>query len=206
MRRNRFCHILVAAASAATLSAIGTGAQAQAPEPAQPPATAAPAPAPATPAAPASASSLDQFGWLRGCWAGKVERYDFIEQWSAPRAGMMVGVSHMMAQDRQQAAPPRTADFSYLRLEGRADGVYYVVIPSGKKEAAFRFDSAREEEGRTAYTFINPGEGFPERIVYTRGAGGWLYAKVAGKVGGQQKDIVYPMRHVDCLTGAVIED
>jgi len=118
----------------------------------------------------------------------------------------MVGVSHMMMQDRQQTAQPRTADYTYLRLEQRSDGIYYAAIPSGKKETVFKFESAHEDEGRTGYTFINPGEGFPERIVYTKGTQGWLYAKVAGKVGGQQKDITYPMRHVDCLTGAFIED
>jgi hypothetical protein len=57
-----------------------------------------------------------------------------------------------------------------------------------------------------AYTFNNPGEGFPERIVYVRGAGGWLYARVQGKVGAQEKNITYPMRRVDCVTGAFIED
>ena len=205
MRRNRFWNVSVAAASAAALAGITTEALAQAQEPAQTRAAAAPALAPAA-AAPPSASSLDQFGWLRGCWAGKVEKYDFIEQWSPPRAGMMVGVSHTMVQDRQPAAATRTTDYSYLRLEGRADGIYYVAIASGKKEQAFKFDSAREEDGRTHYTFTNPGQGFPERIVYVRGTAGWLYANVMGKVGGKQKDIVYPMRHVDCGTGALIED
>ena len=204
MRRNRFWNVSVAAACAATLVGVTMGALAQTQEPAQTRAAATPTPAPAA-AAPSSGSSLDQFGWLRGCWAGKVEKYDFIEQWSPPRAGMMVGVSHTMVQDKQPAAT-RTGDYSYLRLEARADGIYYIAIASGKKEEAFKFDSAREEDGRTHYTFTNPGQGFPERIVYVRGNGGWLYANVIGKVGGKQKDIVYPMQHVDCGTGALLQD
>ena len=207
---NRCRYVMIAAASAAC--SIASVASAQTQEPAQPPqlsapaapAPAAPAPAPPEKASSAEAPTLEQLAWLRGCWAGKVDRWDFIEQWSAPRAGMMVGVSQTTVQDKQKGA--RTDDYTYLRLEARADGVYYVAIPSGKKESAFRLASATEEKGHTAYAFTGPGEGFPQRIVYVRGAGGWLYAQVAGKVGGQAKEVTYPMRHVDCATGALIEN
>ena len=199
---NRSWYMLIAAAGAAALLAVRVHAQAQAPESAQAPSppAAAPAPAPAAPAA-----SLDQLAWLRGCWAGKVEQWDFIEQWSAPRAGMMVGVSHSMVQDKP-AGSLRTDDYSYLRLEARADGIYYVAIPSGKKETAFKFASAREEDGRMAYTFANPGDQFPQQIIYVRGHEGWLYAQVAGKVGNEQKKVIYPMRRVDCATGALMDN
>ena len=198
---NRSRYIMIAAASAAVLLASRLYAQTQPLGPVQPA-----APAAAAPAAPAATPPLEELAWLRGCWAGKADRWDFIEQWSPPRAGMMIGFSHTTVQDKQHAAAARTDDYSYLRLEARADGIYYVAIPSGKKEAAFKLTSTREENGRMLYTFTNPADAFPQRIVYVRGKEGWLYAQVEGKLGSEQKQIIYPMRRVDCATGALIAD
>jgi hypothetical protein len=175
---NRSRYVMIAAASAALLLAGRLYAQTQPPEP---------APAAAAPAAPAATPPLEELAWLRGCWTGKVDRYDFIEQWSPPRAGMMIGFSHTTVQDKQHAAAARTDDYSYLRLEARADGIYYVAIPSGKKEAAFKLTSAREESGRMLYTFTNPADEFPQRIAMCE-ARGWLYAQVAG-CRSEQKEI-----------------
>jgi len=47
---------------------------------------------------------------------------------------------------------------------------------------------------------------FPQKIVYMRGGEGWLYAQVAGKVDNNPKEVTYPMRHVDCLTGAPLSE
>jgi len=166
------------------------------------------APKEATAPAPASAASpLDQFAWLRGCWAGKVERREFIESWLPARGGMMVGIGHTVLQERKKrGGEQKTSEFQYLRLEERADGVYYVAIESGKKETAFKFTSVGEQLGRKAYTFVNPVDTFPQKIVYMRGGEGWLYAQVAGKVDNNPKEVTYPMRHVDCVTGAVLSE
>lgn len=157
---------------------------------------------------PASATSpLDQFAWLRGCWAGKVERREFIESWLPARGGMMVGVGHTVLQERKKrGGEQKTSEFQYLRLEERADGLYYVAIESGTKETAFKFTSVGEQLGRKAYTFVNPADAFPQKIVYLRGSEGWLYAQVAGKIGDNPKEVTYPMRHVDCVTGAPLSE
>jgi hypothetical protein len=190
------------------LGAITVAASAQAPSP-------SPAPEGKAPAAPSAAkpasvegtpSPVDQFAWLRGCWAGKVERREFIETWLPPRGGMMVGVSHTVTQERKEKAVHRTQDYTYLRIEARADGVYYVAIPSGEKERAFKLTSVGEKMGRPAITFTNPVDEFPNEIVYMRGKEGWLYAQVAGKVKDHPKEVTYPMQHVDCATGALKED
>jgi Domain of unknown function (DUF6265) len=193
-------------AAAAGLLAVSAGAQAQNSPPSTPAQPAPPAAAKPAAEAPAAAapSPLDQLAWLRGCWAGKVVDRDFIEQWSAPRGGMMVGISQTIVPDKKDAGY-RTQDYEYLRLEARADGVYYVDIPSGKKETAFKLTSVGEQLGRTAYTFSNPAEAFPQRIVYLRGSEGWLYAEVAGKVGDHPREVTYPMRHVDCMSGAALD-
>ena len=46
---------------------------------------------------------------------------------------MMIGVS-------QTVENGVTRGFEYLRLEPRSDGVFYVAVPSGKTETAFRFE------------------------------------------------------------------
>ena len=118
-------------ALAAAWIAVSASAQ-TAPAPAAP-APSAPAQTAPQKAAPTSAASaLDQFAWLRGCWAGKVERFEFAENWLPARGGMMVGIGQSIARDRK-SSETKTQDFQYLRLEERADGVYYVAVPSGKE-------------------------------------------------------------------------
>lgn len=162
-----------------------------------------PAPAPAPASAPAAApGALDPLAWLRGCWAGSVNRRNFIEQWLPPRADMMVGVSHTIVENRKNANEWRTLDYTYLRLEARADGVYYIAIPSGKSELSFKLTGIEDDKGTKVVTFAGSGAQFPQRIVYHLSEGGSLFAEVAGRVDGKDEQVIYPMQHVDCITGA----
>ncbi|HZI84394.1 MAG TPA: DUF6265 family protein [Casimicrobiaceae bacterium] len=205
--------VLAVLAATAWISPIALG---------QPATPAGPAAPPADAAAPSERASLDALGWLRGCWLGSVNRREFLEQWSPPRGGMMVGFSHTIVapkfqgtvKDKMEAAgkPPadpskdRTQDFEYLRLEQRADGVYYVAVPSGKKEVVFKLSDVSEESGAKVFTFTNVVDEFPQRISYRRGAEGWLYAQVTGKTGVAGSDVVYPMQHIDCATEALLKE
>ena len=58
--------------------------------------------------------------------------------------------------------------------------------------------------GTEEFVFTNAALEFPQRIVYHRGTEGWLYARTEGKVKGTDKQVTYPMRHVDCMTGELI--
>ena len=201
-RKNMDAPVLWVTALAAAWIAVSASAE-TAPAPTAPapsaPAKTAPQKAPPT----SAASPLDQFAWLRGCWAGKVERVEFAENWLPARGGMMVGINQTIVKDRKSNTV-KTQDFQYLRLEERADGVYYVAIPSGKKESTFKLTSVGQELGRQAYTFTNNGDEFPQLIVYMHGREGWLFAKVSGKTTKhpQPTEVTYPMQHVDCATGA----
>jgi hypothetical protein len=198
-------------ATALAIACVGVVAVAQTPPPSGPSAAPAAPSSKNTPAAPPStnapavaASALDQLSWLRGCWAGKVAQFDFVESWLAERGGMMVGIAQTIVPNPKPASGFRTQDYQYLRLEQRPEGVYYVAIPSGKKEIAFKLTSVGEELGRKTYTFTNPTDEFPKKIVYMRGKEGWLFAKVAGEVAKYPKEVVYPMQHVDCATGELL--
>jgi hypothetical protein len=203
---------VVAAAVAWACSPANGQTAAQGAEPATP--AAAPSPA-------AAQSSLEALAWLRGCWRGEVNRREFLEQWSPARGGMMVGISHtvttqkfqgtvkekMDAVGKAKAGPSneKTQDYEYLRLESRPDGVYYVAIPSGKKEVAFKLTDVADNQGARLFTFSNAVDEFPQRIVYGH-AGGWLYAQVMAKAGEAGRDVTYPMQHVDCATGAILKE
>lgn len=169
---------------------------------AQSPAPSAPA-APAVPdAKPADAGALAPLAWLEGCWRGTVGPREFREHWMAPRGGMMLGVS-------QTVADGKTVGYEYLRLDSRADGIFYVAVPSGQKETAFRLaeqtvDRAGDRNDEI-FGFANPAHDFPQKITYRRATLGWLYAVVEGKVGGADRQLTYPMRRVDCETGELVE-
>ena len=116
------------------------------------------------------------------------------------RGGMLLGVGpHRVRRARRR-------DYEYLRLEPRADGVYYVAMPSGQKEAAFKLaDSATERQGRreSSRSPIRRTNS-RRRIIYRRGTEGWLYATIEGKLKGEERKVIYPMRRIDCETGEFI--
>jgi hypothetical protein len=162
---------------------------------AQDPAAANAAANTAVPANPAS--TLEPFGWLHGCWDGKVNQRDFREEWLPLRGDMMIGVSQTVSQGKTQ-------DFEYLRLELRPEGIFYVAVPSGKKETSFRLAGRTRDGENEIFTFDNPVDEFPQRIIYRRATEGWLYAHVEGKLNGLPRSVIYPMRRVDCASGEFI--
>jgi hypothetical protein len=188
--------------AAVGLLATGVLAQSPAQPPAPPPAdTLAPHDKTADKSADNSATGpLAPLAWVHGCWGGKVNQRDFREEWLPPGGDMMIGVS-------QTTLRGKTVDFEYLRLETRAEGVFYVAAQAGKSEAAFRLSAQTTADGGDqVFTFVNaaPGIEFPQRIIYRRATEGWLYATVEGKVKGADKQVIFPMRRVDCQTGAVV--
>jgi hypothetical protein len=119
-----------------------------------------------------------------------------------PLAGaMMIGVSQTVEKGVTQG-------FEYLRLEPRPEGVFYVNVPSGRTETAFRFEGETVDKtgdrSDSVFTFVNPKLEFPERISYRRGTAGWLYASVEGKVNGAERKSTYPMRRISCESGEFI--
>ena len=110
---------------------------------------------------------------------------------------MMIGVSRM-------ALPDKVSSYEYLRLESRADGIYYVAAQKGKAESAFKLTKAGKDRADEVFTFSVEGTGFPTSITYRRGSGGWLYVEVAGVAQGRDHKVTYPFRRVSCETGEFI--
>jgi hypothetical protein len=164
-------------------------------------APAASAPAGSAPAAevPPSTTDIRSLAWLAGCWRGSVNQRLFREHWLPQAGGMMVGAGQVVMQGRTQ-------DYQYLRIEPRSDGLWYVIVTPGAPEAAFHLASAQRDEANdlTVFTFERSGSAYPQRIVYRRGIDGWLYASAEGSVAGKPRDVIYPMRRVDCETDELI--
>src|SRR5689334_22067883 len=188
-----FLHPLRVAAALAALLAANAFAQQQ---PSPPPGAATPEQASDS----AATGPLAPLAWVHGCWGGKVNQRDFREEWLPLTGDTMVGVS-------QTTLRGKTVDFEYLRLESRPEGVFYIATQADRSEAAFRLDARTTAEGGDeVFTFVNaaPGVDYPQRILYRRASEGWLYATVEGKIKGVDKQVIFPMRRVDCQTGAIV--
>ena len=140
---------------------------------------------------------LAPLAWLSGCWRGEVNKREFREFWLPLRGNLMVGVS-------RNALPERTVSFEFLRLEPRADGVYYVPTTMGKTEAAFKLAPTKRDGNDEIFTFQRGGTEFPTALSYRRAGGGWLYVEVAGQAQGKDHKVTYPFRRVDCESGEFI--
>ena len=141
--------------------------------------------------------NIESLGWLEGCWRGTVNQREFREYWLPLQGDMLVGAGHTVMQGK-------TRDFEYMRIEARPDGVYYVVVPSGKPESSFKLTSAIDDGNGIEFTFASGVDEFPERILYRRGSEGWLYAAIEGKHNGEDRKVTYPMRRIACESGDFI--
>ena len=149
------------------------------------------APAPET--TPLDTKAASVMSWLYGCWGGKVNQRDFREQWMPLRGNTLLGIGSTEFQDK-------LASYEYLRIEGRADGVYYVALPSEQKEAAFKLVTAVHDNRDNAdiFTFENPQHDFPQRIIYRRESKNSLFARIEGKENGVSKGIDYRYKRASC--------
>lgn len=199
----RFPTVQFAAALAALLVsfvAFAQGAASPAPAEAKPAdaKSADPKPADTKPAEAAPEPlSMESLSWLAGCWRGTANQREFREHWLPLRGNLIVGASHSVAQDKTQ-------NISYLRIEPRPDGVYYVVAPVRQPDVAFRLTGQESDGPDRIFTFTGSSTTFPQRIVYRRGSEGWLYVHVEGKLGGEERRIIYPFRRVDCESGELL--
>lgn len=107
---------------------------------------------------PATPARVADLGWLSGSWqtSGAGDWTD--EQWSAPRAGLMLGASRSGKGDA-------LGEFELLRIAAGDDGVpVYWASLNGKPPIAFRLASSTA----TSATFENPAHDYPQRIAYRR--------------------------------------
>ncbi len=130
----------------------------------------------------AVAPSISDLAWMAGRWqTAPGERTRVEEHWMAPAGGTMVGMGRTVAGDR-------TVEFEFLRLEQRADAIYYVASPKGRCPATdFKLTRLAGQE----VVFENPAHDFPKRITYRKNSDGSLTATVDAGAGTKAQTFTY---------------
>ena len=130
----------------------------------------------------ALAVTLQDIGWLAGEWRIASPTRCVEEQWTAPSSNMLVGMSRTVSDGR-------TTSFEFMRIEARADGIYYVAQPGGRPPVDFKLAS----ESATDLVFVNPGHADRlKKVRYRRDAGDRLTATIQGENGGHAFAEEYP--------------
>lgn len=130
------------------------------------------------------ALTLLDFAWLAGDWQAVSGARCIEEHWTRPSSNMLVGTSRTVEGGR-------TVAFEFLRIEARADGIYYVAQPGGRPPVDFKLSS----EDAAELVFLNPGHAdHLKRIVYRRQGDAGLAARVEGEDSGRAFAVDYPYR------------
>jgi len=134
-----------------------------------------------------AAVALNQLAWLAGHWRMEKGGRVVDEQWMAPAAGVMLGMSRTIARGKVVEH-----EFTQIR-EGPGGALYFIAMPSGQKEAAFEIVSLTDREA----VFENKGHDFPQKIIYALQSDGSLIAKIEGLgKDGTTRRIEFPYKRV----------
>ena len=132
--------------------------------------------------------TLADLGWMVGDWqtaAGGKTKVE--EHWTTAAGGTMMGLGRTVAGDK-------TVEFEYLRIEQRAEGVFYVAHPKARCPGT---DFKLTRVSATEAVFENPQHDFPQRVGYRREGTG-LVAWIEGARNGQTRRIEFPYRRTRC--------
>jgi hypothetical protein len=116
-----------------------------------------------------SQEPLSDLAWLAGGWQGTMGKAQIEEHWIQPAGGTMLAVSRTIANGR-------TVAFEFLRIESRADGIYYVAQPQGQPPVEFKLTQRSENRA----VFENPQHDHPKIIRYSKNGDGSLHAEIEG--------------------------
>jgi Domain of unknown function (DUF6265) len=134
---------------------------------------------------PAQTISLADISWIAGHWqTAPGGRRQVEEHWTNVAGGTMMGMSRTVAGDK-------TVEFEYVRIEQRADGIYYVAHPKARCPGT---DFKLTKASATEAVFENPQHDFPKRIIYRKTADDSLTASIDGGEG--TKSISFAFRRM----------
>jgi uncharacterized protein DUF6265 len=126
--------------------------------------------------------SISALSWITGDWqTAPGSRAQIEEHWTTPAGGSMLGMSRTVAGEK-------TVEFEYLRIEQRADGVFYVAHPKARCPGTdFKLTKSSASEA----VFENPQHDFPKRIIYRRTGDDSLTATIDGGAGTKAMSFVF---------------
>ena len=125
--------------------------------------------------------TLADISWIAGDWQTEPGgRRQIEEHWTAVAGASMLGMGRTVAGDK-------TVEFEYLRIEQRADGIYYVAHPKARCPGT---DFKLTRASATEAIFENPQHDFPKRIIYRKTDNG-LTASIDGGEGTKAISFAY---------------
>lgn len=133
---------------------------------------------------------IRRLGWLAGCWERHGPERHTIEQWTAPRGGMMLGLNQTMAGGR-------TVAWEYLRIAIVDGRLVLTALPSGQAENSF--DAVELTD--SSVSFSNPEHDFPQTVSYRRQPDGSLLGRIEGAEDGKVRSVDFPFDAVPCDGG-----
>jgi hypothetical protein len=135
-----------------------------------------------------SGTTIDQLGWLAGCWEGSGKGRVVEEHWMKPAGKTMLGVGRTVVGNQ-------TVDYEFVQIKQSEDGgIQYIAKPANQNEASFKLVKSGERE----VIFENPLHDFPQRIIYRLESDGSLLARIEGVNNGRQRTIDFPMKRRSC--------
>lgn len=118
--------------------------------------------------------SIADIAWISGDWQTEPGGKRQIEEhWTNVAGASMLGMSRTVAGEK-------TVEFEYLRIEQRADGIYYVAHPKARCPGT---DFKLTRASATEAVFENPQHDFPKRIIYRKTGDDSLTASIDGGEG-----------------------
>ena len=126
---------------------------------------------------------------MAGCWEQKDDSKKLLisEMWMKPAGMSMLGMGRTVKNDK-------TTGWEYMRIEQRADGMYFVSKPKENTEdTAFKLIRSTLNE----VVFENKEHDFPQRIIYKL-QGTTMVGRIEGNNNGKFLGIDFPMNRVKC--------
>jgi hypothetical protein len=133
----------------------------------------------------AQTTTITDIAWISGAWQSEPGgKRQSEEHWTTVAGASMLGMSRTVVGDK-------TVEFEYLRIEQRADGIYYVAHPKARCPST---DFKLTRASATEAVFENPQHDFPKRIIYRKSGDDLLTATIDGGEG--TKAMSYPYKRI----------
>lgn len=135
----------------------------------------------------ADAQEVGRLQWLAGCWESRADSTIIEEQWLAPAAGVLLGVSRTRRGES-------LVGYEFTRIYSRGDSLVFSASPSGQDPAEFVAQPVDDRE----IVFENPGHDFPQRVRYRAIGTDSLVARIEGVRAGGMQGVDFRYRRVAC--------
>ncbi len=131
--------------------------------------------------------TINDFGWMAGCWAQNTDKSSRDEIWSKASGGTMVGLGRVIAKGK-------TSSVEFMKLHQEKDGMYFTALIPGEPETSFKLIKFENKK----VIFENAMHDFPQRVIYGQNSDGSLFARIEGKMKGKPLAIDFAFQRVNC--------